>query len=691
MSEKFKEVIYNSDLYDPEMIKAFGEEGPHWLQSSWRQRELSLRHDKVCILLCNNEMLQIQLHRHEEEELPDFELPIRFEDDPESDEEDPPPNQELELMQIDEDDEQEDTTGNEVENSQALTATITSGIYRFELLEGKTTAAVILNKFCRENQIPYPNSMWDILDHQEKKIIEVKVTTNFGSAENEFHSKSIGIEAWTALCWVDAHTGYIRWLNHPGGVTGDEKVTTFIVNRRAICHQLEVLETQEEEGVPIDTIFCNQRFNHDVGTWLNHILDHITDDTPDNYDHPVSDQIKTIKISELLNKLERPKNRPDCPPIVWRGKTLPPHLCVQTDTPFETDMDMCEIFLQKLFNAEPVRNAALSGINLFEFLSELKQSWTENENLGKNFKLVSKSEYSNTRDRFKTMKEILGIGKKFRKYHPYALNAKQPEYPIPKKRCYHYWYENVIHDLSAVNPRGLQCTALMLDNLFQPEYPIDGLTKEVQNKIIEIVSRSRCGQFMNEIINFYSRLGGAYSSPTTHQNRHSNVVIFPLYSVSQELEYNEDNQASITNKTRHITGICLRGPHHAKSPTDKINLVIIQELDTSIPYVKAIMDLNKEKWQPLSVSDKSTFYISQNAINKPDPSYCTFIIGSIFLCSNLVGEICLPRLQAAGTPLTRQVILDFITNNERWLIARVVEAVLMATQGDSTIGARTKN
>lgn len=397
MSEKFKEIIYNSGLYDNDMIKSFGEEGPHWLQSSWRQRELSLRHDKVCIILCNNEMLNIQLHRQEEEVEEDLELPVRFEDDPDSEEEDMPQEGGVELMQIEDEEEEEDITGNEVENSQALTATVTSGLYRFEILEGKTTAALTLNRFCRENNINYPNSMWDVIDHQEKKIIEVKVTTNFGAAENDFHAKSIGMENWTSLCWVDAHTGYIRWLNHPGGVSGEEKVTTFIVNRRAICHQLEVLETQEEEGVPIDTIFCNDRFNHDVMTWLDQILQNITEDVPDNYDSPVGDQIQTIKVSDLIKRLERPKDRPECPPVLWRGKTFPSHLCVQTDTSFENDMDMCEIFLSKLFNAEPIRNAAINGNNLFEFLSELKMAWRENENLSKNFKLISKSEYSGKR------------------------------------------------------------------------------------------------------------------------------------------------------------------------------------------------------------------------------------------------------------------------------------------------------
>jgi hypothetical protein len=58
---KFEILVNNGKLYSEAFIKTFGINSPHWFPSNWHQRELSLRHDMVCVLLCNLEEVDVKL------------------------------------------------------------------------------------------------------------------------------------------------------------------------------------------------------------------------------------------------------------------------------------------------------------------------------------------------------------------------------------------------------------------------------------------------------------------------------------------------------------------------------------------------------------------------------------------------------------------------------------------------------
>lgn len=60
MTTKFFELLNNNKLYPKEVLVNFGINDPHWRNSSDRERELSLRHDMVCILLCNLQLNPIK-------------------------------------------------------------------------------------------------------------------------------------------------------------------------------------------------------------------------------------------------------------------------------------------------------------------------------------------------------------------------------------------------------------------------------------------------------------------------------------------------------------------------------------------------------------------------------------------------------------------------------------------------------
>lgn len=56
---------------------------------------------------------------------------------------------------------------------------------------------------CQEWGIDYFDSLWDIIDNKEKKLVEVKVTLNFENALSHYNVKKSGNNVNTALVMID--------------------------------------------------------------------------------------------------------------------------------------------------------------------------------------------------------------------------------------------------------------------------------------------------------------------------------------------------------------------------------------------------------------------------------------------------------------------------------------------------------
>lgn len=51
--DKYEKLIFEANLYPSKFVVRYGTDSVHWNKDSWVQREMSLRHDMVCSLLCN--------------------------------------------------------------------------------------------------------------------------------------------------------------------------------------------------------------------------------------------------------------------------------------------------------------------------------------------------------------------------------------------------------------------------------------------------------------------------------------------------------------------------------------------------------------------------------------------------------------------------------------------------------------
>lgn len=125
----------------------------------------------------------------------------------------------------------------------------------------------------------------------------------------------------------------------------------------------------------------------------------------------------------------------------------------------------------------------------------------------------------------------------------------------------------------------------------------------------------------------------------------------------------EDEQGNVIRK---VHGFLVRAPQHARSSTDRINIVTF-EMVSKCPRSLAYL----EKVQKPFVIDIGLDYVlvmRQNAVMKIDPSYLTFTANSLFTTANMVGEIILRNCnnEPNGGDVLRRTCM-FIDENEMWL------------------------
>lgn len=227
--DAWHEIIHNKGLYEKDFLKQFDLIKIGWGRQTSRQKELSLRHDYVCYLLCNLETqptfdavdagttipprkkqklmgesssssgkssASVILNPCEDlEDILDLGLDV-----------------EMDTEDIDMDD--------DIKSNPLL---------RFICLEGMsgTVASATQNAYALAWGIEPPTSEWDIIDKTLHKFIEVKVSQI--PKEADFLIKCNGDTANYSLVVVDPKIGNCRWYHHPGGLDGEIKVKQFII------------------------------------------------------------------------------------------------------------------------------------------------------------------------------------------------------------------------------------------------------------------------------------------------------------------------------------------------------------------------------------------------------------------------------------------------------------------------------
>lgn len=114
------------------------------------------------------------------------------------------------------------------------------------------------------------DSNWDLIDINNRKFIELKITENIESARRSYLRKSIGMEANSTLIVVNPTNGNTYWYPQLLRAQGEDKVTSFILSRCQVMRELGIsYHGLHEEQDLKSAIFCNTKLNEGMNEWLN--------------------------------------------------------------------------------------------------------------------------------------------------------------------------------------------------------------------------------------------------------------------------------------------------------------------------------------------------------------------------------------------------------------------------------------
>lgn len=549
MNDPFENLIYRSGLYPLDFIQTFGEESPHWYVESWRKRELSLRHDMVCTLLANLEPSGEIRKRMRKQKLgsyfqgPHLKRRKHSESQPSTSSSSP---QHFEFLSdsSSEDDGDSDPMSKEEK------------LYRILLLEGDPSASFTQNELARRWGCSIADSTWDLVDKKERKFIEVKITKDYREAAISFEEKSSVIPMNSALVWMDPSTSEIRWLKHKGGLRGEAKAASFLARRRLMLQWDNALETPMMEEADIQSkVFCNTWFNNHVSEWSDAIWALKDGRLPSNFNADSGPTIGKIKIEQLTKNLEDPRDRPDCEWVKWRGKILPDPFVKNFKTNLGLDNEIVDLFFRTIAEIPVSRDHEVLAAR------EAQLKWQSLGNEKSTYGLITDKEYG----RVETMNLERAIGVKMKKtiYDASCSDTVQPDYSAPKRERYHPWFDQVVDKLNTYHGLSSLPFVELCNKENETLHKMAETSQRCVNSILSEFVKTHAAVFASKITNTYSRLGRAYAPPSYGRNAgRANTIVMPIYATM----YNEEG-----NKERLVSGILIRGPNHARVPTDRIN------------------------------------------------------------------------------------------------------------------------
>lgn len=229
---------------------------------------------------------------------------------------------------------------------------------------------------------------------------------------------------------------------------------------------------------------------------------------------------------------------------------------------------------------------------------------------------------------------FLGVQQKKRAFTPDPTGLKQPEVTPIKNLHYHNWIEEVYNRLKMKpNTEKYHCSfEQMLEEPFPDGHPITKICEEALNKLLEVILDTNAAIYASKIINLYSRLGGTYKTHKVEGSKAKEMVAFmPIYGTLR-------SKGQISKIVRMVHGVCIRGPQHARSPTDKIPIATIELVHNTSENSTMIAFMNKAV---VHVCGDTLVVIRQNSVMKEDPCYQGFVMNTLFCVANNLGYMTL--------------------------------------------------
>lgn len=321
--DKYEKLIFEANLYPSKFVVKYGTDSVHWTKDSWVQREMSLRHDMVCSLLCNmthrvNDLKFSPPSKKQRAEGPSTSSECSNEDD-ESSNSAESSGEAYDISNWQEPESDDDPE----EPPETSKRPRRENRFRFTMLEGRAEADTIMNRYARKWKIAPPVNRWDLIDRDQKCYVEVKVGTNLTSAVEMYFANAVTLTGHTALYWINPNSLHSVWRDHPGNVPGEHKVKSFLTIRKAAMERLGIVESDLHEVYNLsDSIFINSRFNESVETRFAPTWSRRHEKDPPTF-NPDSTTARAIYPKDLLSVLEDPRDREGLPSHMARKDTTP--------------------------------------------------------------------------------------------------------------------------------------------------------------------------------------------------------------------------------------------------------------------------------------------------------------------------------------------------------------------------------
>nr|QMP82384.1 polymerase PA [Phasmatodean orthomyxo-related virus OKIAV172] len=676
MTDKHHDLIHNYSLYPMEFINNFGVTGAHWRDESNRKRELSLRHDLVCVYLCN---LQEKPYEEMIEQLSQLKRKRDGEDDSERETKRLRPGELVFTKTVTETPgtSQMSLSGPSTSSGETSTSRGTMKSdgeaaeipYRFILIEGMPSPELIQNEYAKQWEMPVPTTFWDIIDTHLKKFIEVKVSLDPNGSIERYQEKKLGMGIHTALCVVDPRTGDCDWHDHEGGLNGEEKVRMFLIQRYEIMRNIGIMDSEiQEQRDLIKYVFPDAKFNILRDLW-------ISDWWPLNRGGNVSSFVTAgdkrpfgVDARELLEELDTLEG-PDRNEVVqWRGKILPEGWTHNLIEEGGSDSEMVTYFLdfikrEKLHFYPQDHN--IEGDE--DLINCIEEAWKNSSNNVFSMDIQSSDKVN------ALITAWLGVGKKNKIHNETCQDTKQPKNKEIRKTRYDTYFDEIIRRMNSRHGYQEKPFNHLLRDRQERDHPISTISMDASNRLISEIGEHKAAIFSSKLTNFYSRIGGAFlRTKKSGKTTHSDVAIMPIYATLRSQDDTEIKRA--------VSGIVIRGPQHARTPTDRINLVTVEILPNNQENKYLLGVINKH-----SLWHNNNFIVAarRNAVMKEDSAFITFNQNAMFVPANLLGVMTMENPDVRADTNMAELVSEFFEENKEWFVERFTEGVLMSAIGNS--------
>lgn len=715
-----KLLIDNVEIYPPAFVEV-AMKGPFWNTETSKQREEAMRHTMVCMLLCNTKVmpgksegeviveeilggtaqyedLKVDPHfdRAREELFREAEStssekrayvefipegnPLdmsfrdeagpskRFRRDPEWTEDEESSSSSGSTSSVGDiySDEEEDREMDITDYDPS--EMIKGGESRYLCLEGRGEGGSLTQSEFSRAWGKTVIGNFDIIDQLEKKFIEVKVTRkkleeslNDAKAQHEDGANEHG---YIIVELDDYRFNYFNMSPMPG----EDMAGNFLRRRQEFIDNCGITVGRAVNFDPADVLIMDRLVDTDAEIWSRKVRAHAREPIQE----VESSSFTPIPwdAEKFLSILEDPRER-EGDYARWKGKILACSMTKSIVSKHEKDRDMTAEYIHIMGPLEEYRVVGWEeekGLKLFEALKKTLPLIANSESSHAVVKVIRRNKgYVPTQTRhaneWSSLLPLLGVGqKKYRMGKTFNSNMKMEKSKPRELLKYVPWIEGVME----MERASLGNDVRVLDDIDYEEassnHTLDEVAKNVCKDIHSLFRTRVAGATCSRAMGFYSRLGGSYVQDDKEKNKvHASVACFPIYYA----EYSPEGE-----KVRRVSGICIRGPHHAKESTDKINFITIEEYNPEHEHAlgKGII-VNK------------IFWVKQNSIPKEATVYLTFLHNLLFLPSNFVGDMLLKSATSKGDLLrnSTNVILD----NRHFLLHYMIENLLMGMLGGS--------